>query len=331
MSTPLVSVVIPTFNRPQFLPRAIDSALGAAPDGDVEVIVVPNGPDISWKVVAEHYAKDERVRWQPIETAHGNVARNHGMALARGKYLRFLDDDDFLLPAAVQQVAVLEATGAEICSARIENVDRSGEPDGLLSFPDTSDFVCAAVSFSGFALPTAHLFLRPHLRNSSWDVTLATRQDYIWMLELASMREWKWVQIDKPAGVWFQHTGTRVSQESFMRERHQFVIEKLLSLYKNLSEGNRLNANRSAAIANAIWHHAHLGFPYHPVYWTRVAKLAQSICPDARPPDSFYTSGFARKFDPVYAEWALLLPRIMSKAIKRLVSRNSDTEHKRQL
>lgn len=330
MSTPLVSVVIPTFNRPQFLPRAVESALTCQGE-DVEVIVVPNGPDLSWRESLAPWISEPRVRVSPIEIAHGNVARNHGMALARGKYLRFLDDDDFLLPAAIQQIALLEATGAEICSARIENIDQNGKPDGLLSFPDTSDFVCAAVSFSGFALPTSHIFLRLHLQNSSWDVTLANRQDYAWMLELASVREWKWVHIDKPAGAWFQHPGMRVSQESFMRERHQFVIKKLLDLYKNLSESNRLNANRSAAIANAIWHHAHLGFPYHPLYWTRIARSAQAIYPQARPPDPLYASKLMRAVNPLLLEWGLLLPRITFKTVRRFASRNLDARHKRNL
>ena len=54
--TPLLSVVIPTHARPEFLPRAIDSALQAGPEGGVEVIVVPNGGDQAWRAVAEAYA-----------------------------------------------------------------------------------------------------------------------------------------------------------------------------------------------------------------------------------------------------------------------------------
>ncbi|MDU7564520.1 MAG: glycosyltransferase, partial [Acinetobacter baumannii] len=55
--SPLLSVVIPTFGRPEFLTRAIDSALQAVVNNsEVEVIVVPNGKDDSWREIAEIYS-----------------------------------------------------------------------------------------------------------------------------------------------------------------------------------------------------------------------------------------------------------------------------------
>src|SRR5690606_1617249 len=90
---PLLSVIIPTHARPQFLPRAIDSALDAAPGGSVEVIVVPNGQDSSWVQIARGFRHDARVRWLPISQSGVSSARNHGLQSANGIYARFLDDD----------------------------------------------------------------------------------------------------------------------------------------------------------------------------------------------------------------------------------------------
>src|SRR3546814_303443 len=119
---PLLSVIIPTYKRPQYLPRAINSAVQAAPDGDVEVIVVPNGPDDSWKNVSKKYQSEPRVQWHSIATEHANVARNYGKQLARGKYIRFLDDDDYLLPAATKQLGIAVNTKAEITSGSVDLV-----------------------------------------------------------------------------------------------------------------------------------------------------------------------------------------------------------------
>src|SRR5690606_21298027 len=113
---PPLTVVLPTAGRPQFLPRAVDSALKAAPEGDVEVIVVPNGPDKSWRMALAPFQTDRRIRVAPVARAHANVARNHGLVLARGKYIRFLDDDDYLLPAASEQILALERSGHDLCS-----------------------------------------------------------------------------------------------------------------------------------------------------------------------------------------------------------------------
>lgn len=95
---PLLSVVIPTHERPKLLSQqAIESALQAAPDGHVELIVVPNGVDDSWREVANNFKNDSRVHWHPISKTHANVARNEGKYITSGKYLWFLDhNDDFL-------------------------------------------------------------------------------------------------------------------------------------------------------------------------------------------------------------------------------------------
>ena len=105
--TPIISVVIPTFRRPALLNYAISSALTAAPDGDVEVIAVPNGPDDSWKSVAQTFADDGRVKWYELAIGNACGARNYGLTKAQGKYVRFLDDDDYLYPAAAEQLMII--------------------------------------------------------------------------------------------------------------------------------------------------------------------------------------------------------------------------------
>jgi glycosyltransferase involved in cell wall biosynthesis len=99
--TPLVSVIIPTIGRPQYLPRAINSALTGIESKDVEVIVVPNGPDNSWQETLQPYHNNQSVRVIRIMEANANIARNAGLDEARGEFVRFLDDDDYLIPGGV--------------------------------------------------------------------------------------------------------------------------------------------------------------------------------------------------------------------------------------
>lgn len=330
MTTPLVSVVIPTHNRPQFLPRAVESAL-ACQGPDVEVIVVPNGPDESWKASLARWKDDSRVRVSPIETAHGNVARNHGMTLARGKFIRFLDDDDYLLPAAAQQLALLEQSGADFCSGRVENVDDSGQSLGLVGFPETRDFVCAAASISGFTLPLGNLFRADTLMSLCWDESVARAQDYAWMLDLALCREWSWVHCKVAVGVWFQHAQPRVSSMARLTHRPTDIIDRLVVLHGRLHQDRRASAERDAAIANGLWYYLHRGFPNHPIYWTRIAKRALTIAPASRPPDRFYTHGPFRRMNPVLGEWVFVPVRRVTRLYRdaRLPWRNRD--HRRVL
>jgi glycosyltransferase involved in cell wall biosynthesis len=97
MSTPEVSVVIPTLGRPELVTRAVRSAL-AQTVADIEVIVVVDGPDdaTDTALAAIH---DERLRVVALpERGGGSNARNAGARLARAPWTALLDDDDEWLP-----------------------------------------------------------------------------------------------------------------------------------------------------------------------------------------------------------------------------------------
>ncbi len=98
MSSPLVSVVIPTFNRAYCLRRAIDSTLNQT-HHNVEVIVVDDGStDKTRELVRSTYSTEGRVRYVHQENAGVSAARNHGFALATGEFISLLDSDDEWLP-----------------------------------------------------------------------------------------------------------------------------------------------------------------------------------------------------------------------------------------
>jgi GT2 family glycosyltransferase/Flp pilus assembly protein TadD len=98
---PLVSVIIPTFNRPQQLQRAVESVLSQT-YANVEVIVVNDaGDDVAGMLAAmPHPEKIVYVRHG--ENRERAAARNTGLKLARGKYIAYLDDDDRFLPDHLQ-------------------------------------------------------------------------------------------------------------------------------------------------------------------------------------------------------------------------------------
>lgn len=92
----MVSIIIPTYNRPALLQRAVASALAACP-GDGEVIVVDDRSDTAVKALRDVH-DHPRIR---ILTNTGDKgaagARNHGVAQALGEIIMFLDDDDVMV------------------------------------------------------------------------------------------------------------------------------------------------------------------------------------------------------------------------------------------
>jgi glycosyltransferase involved in cell wall biosynthesis len=108
---PLVSVVIPTRDRPALAARAVASVLEQTYPA-LEVVVVDDGsqPPLA---LPEPLAGDPRVRLVRCAGGRGaGAARNAGVALCRGPLLAFLDDDDRFRPAKLErQVAALVAAG----------------------------------------------------------------------------------------------------------------------------------------------------------------------------------------------------------------------------
>lgn len=98
---PLVSVIITTYNRARLLPRAINSVLNQTYQ-NFELIIVNGGSvDDTEKVVKTF--EDKRIRYRKQTKNKGMLAdRNMGFDLSRGKYIALLDDDDELLPEALE-------------------------------------------------------------------------------------------------------------------------------------------------------------------------------------------------------------------------------------
>lgn len=90
---PEVSAIVPTYNRANVLPRALDSILSQTYD-DIELIVVDDNSEDDTRTIVESYS-DPRVKYIRHETNKGaNSARNTGIKESNGDYIAFLDDDD---------------------------------------------------------------------------------------------------------------------------------------------------------------------------------------------------------------------------------------------
>ena len=104
---PIVSVIIPTYNRSEMLPRAIDSVLTQTYDNLQVVVVDDNNPDTDWRktteTMMEQYSQEPRVKYVRHEkNMNGSVARNTGIREADGEIVCFLDDDDWFYNEKVE-------------------------------------------------------------------------------------------------------------------------------------------------------------------------------------------------------------------------------------
>src|SRR5262245_11992893 len=101
----LLSVVVPVFRVPQYLVMCLDSILCGAPPG-VEVIAVDDcSPDACGELLDAYAARDSRLRVVHLERNGGlGPARNAGLEHATGRYVWFVDSDDWLPTGSVAAV-----------------------------------------------------------------------------------------------------------------------------------------------------------------------------------------------------------------------------------
>lgn len=90
-----VSVILPVYNVEKYLRQCLDSIMNQTLE-DIEIICVDDGStDSSAEIIKEYAEKDSRVTALYQENGGAGAARNNGLRHARGKYLSFLDSDDF--------------------------------------------------------------------------------------------------------------------------------------------------------------------------------------------------------------------------------------------
>lgn len=322
-TAPDLSVVIPTFERADRLPRAIDSALGASPDGSGEVVVVPNGDGEDWKAVALRYAGCPRVRWSPIGKANANAARNHGLAVALGDMIRFLDDDDYLYPdeCRKQHQALLES-GFDVSSAALDVVTDQGELIHVFQQPRTADYVVAVLGPSRMTGTSGHIYKRSILQGLAWDECIPIRQDMAWAMQLAGAREVSWVRSDAAVGAWVQHSGPRISRgRDPGRLALELTAKSIEGVYAQLLEQQRLNAARGVAAADGLWASLQKGLQYDYRFWRRVARVAEEYAGGRRPPSRIHRIA-PFKFMPAFNVEVMLIPiRFLFRPIRRLMAK----------
>ena len=126
----LVSVIIPAYNCEKYIKKAVDSALAQAVP--LEIIILNDCATDGTDSVIRTYLSDPRIRYVKNEKNLGVAkTRNRGVRLARGKYVAFLDSDDWWEPGKLaKQLELIERENVVLCSTARALVNPDGSPMG---------------------------------------------------------------------------------------------------------------------------------------------------------------------------------------------------------
>ena len=96
MNKPMISIIVPVYNVESYLADCVDS-ITAQTFKDIEIILVDDGSPDSCGQICDDYAKtDKRIRVIHKQNGGLSDARNAGIQLASGRYLGFIDSDDYI-------------------------------------------------------------------------------------------------------------------------------------------------------------------------------------------------------------------------------------------
>ncbi len=188
---PLVSIVIPTFNRRQFVTDAIESCI-AQTYGNCEIIVVDDGSrDGTGAYLQERYGLCIRYIFQHNQGP--GIARNRGIAAANGEFIHFLDADDQLHERKIE--ICLEAFRRQPAVSVIYTHYQQVTSDGLTPYPTgpfeqySDDVYCELLRQTGCRiLPSSSMIRREALRaigGFADDVNFRSAEDWDLFLRLA--------------------------------------------------------------------------------------------------------------------------------------------------
>lgn len=114
----MISVIIPTYKRAQYIERAIDSVLNQTYKNYEIIVVDDNNPETEDRKCLERkmnkYKTNNKVIYiQHEKNKNGAAARNTAIRIAKGKYITFLDDDDYYMPRRLEVLYKILDTNKE--------------------------------------------------------------------------------------------------------------------------------------------------------------------------------------------------------------------------
>ena len=130
MEKPLVSVIMPVYNGEKYIGKAVESVL--AQDVSLEILVIDDCSTDGTELAVMKYMESGNIRYIRNEKNMGAArSRNRGVQAARGKYVAFLDADDWWDKDKLkEQIEMMELTGCVICSTGRELMQPDGHTTG---------------------------------------------------------------------------------------------------------------------------------------------------------------------------------------------------------
>jgi hypothetical protein len=278
-----VTVIIPAYNRLWSLPKAIASCQNTK--CRTEIIVVDDGStDGTWQWLQSQ--KDVKGLYQKNQGQ--TYAINAGIRSASGRYVRFLDSDDYLCEGAIdKQFEKAEETGAQLVYGRVD--DYVYETGAVFEYPELpvwQDFLEIQLSSQYGSHFLGMLFHHGLIEQVPRRPDFAYREDRMFLLEIGLL-EPKTAKVEGCVGYWVKHNGQMQANYQGMKSvvtnyQHLAIFKKVLG---ELESKGTLCQTRKNAACTTLWPLAHWIAKDHLEESIQVVKWIYALNPGFVPPE----------------------------------------------
>lgn len=127
LNKPDLSIIIPTYNNANYIERAVESVITQDTEFSFEIIIINDGSTDDTKLVLSRYNSNKNIIIINQDNKGFSGARNIGIDNANGKYIMFLDSDDYLAPDAIQNLLSIAIDyDADIVEGNYKTFDSNG-------------------------------------------------------------------------------------------------------------------------------------------------------------------------------------------------------------
>ena len=184
---PLVSVIIPTYNRAHLIGETLDSVLAQTYQNWECIIVDDGSSDDTDEVVGEYVKKDSRFKYYHRPEEHlpgGNGARNYGFKMSQGEYVNWFDSDDLMHEEKIsKQINLTLEKNVELVIDKYKNFTKSftiSKFEDKLNNIDLKDYIFHKIKWGTVNL----LINRNHVEDVFFNETLKSGQEYNFFVKL---------------------------------------------------------------------------------------------------------------------------------------------------
>lgn len=179
---PKISVIIPVYNSEKYLSRCLESVINQTLE-DIEIICINDGSNDNSLAILENYAKkDTRIKLiNQKENKGQSIARNAGIKISKGKYISFIDSDDFVdknFLYALYEACINNNAQIAACSIKRENESKS---ETLIHYTKTEIIEDVSEKFKKANLPKCCFSVNKlYLKEALLKNNILFREDFLY-------------------------------------------------------------------------------------------------------------------------------------------------------